>query len=118
MFSADGGVFAFGDAPFLGSLAGRALNAPIIAGVAKATDTGYWLLGADGGVFAFNAPFRGSLAGRHLNRPVVDIIPFGNGYVVVAGDGGAFNFSSSPFLGALGGQVLPRPIIGAAALPV
>jgi hypothetical protein len=51
----DGGVFAFGDADFYGSLPGRDVtpNAPIV-GMARTSDGGgYWLVGADGGVFAF-----------------------------------------------------------------
>jgi hypothetical protein len=32
---------------------------------------GYWLVGSDDGVFAFNAPFAGSLGGLRLNQPVV-----------------------------------------------
>lgn len=59
---ADGGVFAFGSAPFDGSLpsAGITPAAPITA-MAAAAGGGYWLLGADGGVFAFgDAQFYGS----------------------------------------------------------
>ena len=38
------------------------------------TDTGYWLQGADGGIFTFgNAEFYGSMGGRHLNAPMVGI---------------------------------------------
>ncbi len=59
----DGGVFAFGDARFYGSLPGAGVtpNAPIV-GIASTPDArGYWLLGADGGVFAFgDAGFFGS----------------------------------------------------------
>ena len=34
----------------------------------------YWLVAADGGVFAFGeAPFYGSMGGQHLNEPIVSI---------------------------------------------
>ena len=31
------------------------------------------------------------------------MVAFGNGYLMVASDGGIFNFSDKPFLGSLGG---------------
>jgi hypothetical protein len=35
---------------------------------------GYWMAGADGGVFSFgNAQFAGSMGGKHLNAPMVGI---------------------------------------------
>jgi hypothetical protein len=62
LVAGDGGVFSF-DAAFLGSLGGKALNAPITAMAATSTGNGYWLMGGDGGVFAFaGAPFLGSAA--------------------------------------------------------
>ena len=59
--TADGGVYAFGDAGFYGSMGGRHLNAPI-TGIATTPDRhGYWLLAADGGVFSYgDAHFAGS----------------------------------------------------------
>lgn len=62
--SSDGGVYAFGSAPFDGSLPdlGVMPAGPIID-VAVARGGGYWLLGADGGVFSFGgAAFYGSAA--------------------------------------------------------
>ena len=60
----DGGVFAFGDARFAGSMAARPLAAPIVGITATATGKGYWLVSSDGGVFAFgDARFGGSMAG-------------------------------------------------------
>jgi hypothetical protein len=57
----DGGVFAFGDAPFLGSLSGTRLNEPVVGLAPTPTGQGYWLAAADGGVFAFgDAPFLGT----------------------------------------------------------
>ena len=43
------------------------------------------------------------------------LVAFGNGYLMVASDGGVFDFSTKPFLGSLGGQSLSASIIGIAA---
>jgi hypothetical protein len=60
MSAADGGIFAFGDAPFRGSTGGQNLNAPVVAMAAPST-AGYWLAAADGGIFSFGVPFHGSM---------------------------------------------------------
>ena len=63
LVGADGGVFAFGDAGFYGSLPGLGITpaAPIMGITAAPSGKGYWLVGADGGVFAFgDAGFYGS----------------------------------------------------------
>ena len=75
---------------------------------------GYWLVASDGGVFAFDAPFRGSMGGAPLNKPVTGMVAYGNGYLMVGEDGGAFNFSDLPFTGSLGGSKLARPIVAVA----
>jgi hypothetical protein len=77
MVASDGGIFAFGDAPFYGSMGGQPLNQPIVgmaapiaappAGSAPPTTDqttlpGYWLVATDGGLFAFDTPFFGSPA--------------------------------------------------------
>ena len=60
LVAADGGVFAFGDAAFLGSAAGVS-RAAVVALQPTPDGVGYHLLAADGGVFAFGAaPFLGS----------------------------------------------------------
>ena len=59
------------------------MAAPIVAIVRTPDGGGYWLVGADGGVFAFgDATFYGSLANTHLARPIVAAIPTpgGGGY--------------------------------------
>ena len=54
-----------------------------------------------------------------LNRAVVDIAatPSGNGYWLVATDGGIFSFGDARFLGSTGGIRLNQPIVGIAATP-
>jgi hypothetical protein len=115
MIGADGGVFAFGDAQFRGSMGGQHLNRPVV-GIAPSPDNaGYWLVASDGGVFAFSAPFRGSMGNTVLNQPVQGLVAYGNGYLMVAADGGVFDFSNRAFLGSLAGVQLSAPIVGIAA---
>lgn len=51
-FAADGGVFAE-NLPFFGSLGGVRINAPIVWGEGIPSADGYYLVGADGGIFCF-----------------------------------------------------------------
>lgn len=118
--ASDGGIFAFGDAPFLGSMGGRPLASPIVGVASTNTGGGYWLVGSDGGVFAFgDAPFYGSMGGRPLARPVVAVAARtgGSGYWMVASDGGLFAFGDAPFLGSMGGTPLAAPVVGMASTP-
>ncbi len=115
MVGSDGGIFSFGDAHFHGSTGHLKLNKPIVGISPTANNKGYWLVGSDGGVFAFNAPFRGSMGGTHLNKSVDGLVGFGNGYLMAASDGGIFDFSTKPFLGSLATHPPSAPIIGLAA---
>jgi hypothetical protein len=106
----DGGVFAYGDAPFEGSL--PALGVPvddIVAMAATPDGRGYWLVGQDGGVFAFgDARFYGSAADLSLAAPVVGIAPTpdGAGYWLVGTDGGVFAYGDAHFYGT-GNKTVP-----------
>ena len=62
LVAADGGIFCFGDAPFLGSTGGIHLNQPVVGMAATPDGDGYWLVAADGGIFTFAVPFLGSPA--------------------------------------------------------
>jgi hypothetical protein len=76
--ASDGGIFAFGSAPFEGSMGGTPLNKPVVGMAATADGNGYWLTAADGGIFSFGtAPFSGSLGLLHLNKPVVAMATVG-----------------------------------------
>jgi 3D (Asp-Asp-Asp) domain-containing protein len=83
---ADGGVFAFGDAPFLGSRSGQPLAAQLTGMAATPSGRGYWLVGADGGVFTYgDAPYRGSVRTDPVLAPTTAIggTSDGRGYWVV-----------------------------------
>ncbi|HVX20292.1 MAG TPA: hypothetical protein VHB02_02985 [Acidimicrobiales bacterium] len=60
----DGGIFAFGDATFEGSLPQTGIPTDdIVAFSTTGTGQGYWLAGGDGAVYAFgDAPFKGPAA--------------------------------------------------------
>ena len=82
--------------------------------------SGYWLVGADGGVFDFgDAQFHGSGESLHLRAPIVGIAatPDGGGYWLVASDGGVFSYGDAAFHGSTGGLRLNKPIVGLAATP-
>ncbi len=118
LVAANGGVFAFGDARFRGSLGGEHVNAQIVDIARTRTGAGYWLVGADGGVFGFgDARFRGSTGGIRLNQPIVGMAATasGKGYWLVASDGGVFSFGDARFHGSMGGVRLNQPIVGMAA---
>lgn len=115
-----GDAVDFGDLPTLGVVPSQ----DIVDSVALPSGTGYLMLGADGGIFAFptdnGAIFQGSLPqlGVVLNSPAVGIVPDpdGTGYWIVASDGGAFGFSA-PFRGSLPdlGVIPNESIIGMVA---
>ena len=72
--ASDGGVFAFGDARFLGSTGAIRLNSPMVGMASSPAGSGYRLVAADGGIFAFgDATFLGSTGAIRLNSPVVGL---------------------------------------------
>jgi hypothetical protein len=52
MVASDGGIFAFGDAGFHGSLGGQTLSAPIAGMIPNGN--GYTLIGQDGQLYPFS----------------------------------------------------------------
>ena len=118
LMAKDGGVFAFGNAGYHGSMGGHALNAPIVGGARTASSNGYWEVASDGGVFTFgDAGYFGSMGGKHLNAPIVGMAatPDGQGYWLVASDGGIFAFGDAVYRGSVGGHPLNEPIVGMSA---
>jgi hypothetical protein len=94
------------------------LDAPAVGIAATPDGDGYWLVAADGGVFAFGtAAFYGSMGGRNLVAPIVGIAstPDGRGYWLVAADGGLFAFGDAGFYGSMGGHVLAQKVVGLAS---
>ncbi|MGE0307627.1 MAG: M23 family metallopeptidase, partial [Acidimicrobiia bacterium] len=68
-----------------------------------------------------NAPDRGSLLDRNI-RPVSAVLGLdsdatGEGYWMVAGDGGIFSFGDAPFFGSTGSTKLNKPMVGMAPTP-
>jgi hypothetical protein len=96
------------------------LNRPIVGMATTPDGKGYWLVGADGGIFNLGtAGFDGSTGSLQLNQPIVGMAaaPGGRGYWLVAADGGVFNFGDAGFYGSTGSLRLNQPIVGMAATP-
>jgi hypothetical protein len=122
MVAADGGLFAFGDAPYSGSASAGAkpLNKPIVAMAPTPTGLGYWEVASDGGIFAFgDAPFVGSAGSLPLSKPIVSMAPTpsGRGYWLVASDGGVFGYGDAKFYGTTSRLTLSKPIVSIVATP-
>jgi plastocyanin len=118
--SSDGGVFAVGAAPFLGSAVPFHPAKPIVGMAATPDGGGYYLVAADGGVFTFGtARFLGSLGATRLNAPIVGIAvtPDGGGYYLVAADGGVFAFGTATFAGSTGALKLVAPMTSISLSP-
>jgi hypothetical protein len=93
---------------------------PTVQASATRDGRGYWLVGADGGVFTFgDAQFYGSTGDVVLNRPVVGMTstPDGRGYWLVASDGGVFSFGDAQFYGSTGDIALNAPVVGMTSTP-
>jgi hypothetical protein len=137
MVGADGGVFAFGDAVYRGS-SGQIDTAkpaggsnsfvpykPIVGMTITPTGNGYWMVGADGGVFAFgDAVYRGSsgqidtakpAGGSNSFVPATPVVnmavsPSGNGYWLVAADGAIYAFGDAQYGGRVASQTPLPPV--------
>jgi hypothetical protein len=122
LVASDGGLFSFGDSTYYGSVPGlglapagsanpRRLNAPIVGMVPTIDGGGYFMVGADGGVFAFgdaryegSCPAIGGCAGT-----AVAVMPdsSGGGYWLVTSTGHVYAFGDAVNYGAPGPQLVP-----------
>ena len=116
------GLFVGGSRPINGNgycdLTGRPPHAAMPQGTT--TGGGYWIVTANGQVFAFGAAVNyGGLAGRRLNGPIVGIVPSpdGLGYWLIARDGGVFSFGSAQFSGSTGASPPRSPVVAVGAGP-
>jgi hypothetical protein len=76
LVAADGGVFSFGDADYLGSVPGQGIvhHPPVVGIAATPGGNGYWVVDQDGGVYSYgDASFLGSLTGTPLSAPVTAV---------------------------------------------
>ncbi len=83
-----GTVLSRGGAQAYGSLAGKALDKPIVGMAPTPDGHGYWLVASDGGIFTFgDAKYYGSTGNQSLTQPVVALsaAPDGSGYWMVEG---------------------------------
>jgi hypothetical protein len=130
LVASDGGIFSFGNAGFYGSIPGlglapagssapRRLNAPIVGMVPSADGRGYFMVAADGGVFAFgDAKFAGSCPGiGGCSGAAVAVMPdaSGNGYWLVTAGGNVYTFGDAAYYGAPGN--LGTPVTSALRTP-
>jgi hypothetical protein len=86
----------------------------------KPSNSSYWTVASDGGLFSFgNAQFWGSAGSSALNRSIVGMASTrdGGGYWLVASDGGVFTYGDAGYWGSTGALALNRPIVGLAATP-
>jgi len=137
--SSDGGTLAEDGARNLGStytlgltgLSGpRPLAAPIVGMAADPSGNGYWLVGADGGVFnlggagyygsAYSKGYTGLGGSNPLPGKVVGMAaePDGHGYWLLTSEGTVIGFGDATVYGDLTNSRLPRaPMIGIVATP-
>jgi VCBS repeat-containing protein len=117
LLAKDGGVFAFGDAPYFGP--NRNQGHDIVGLAATPTGDGYWTCDDDGDVFAYgDATDYGSRPGPKVN----DIAAFaaraqGDGYWMVAKNGAVYAFGGAAYYGGANTVALSQGIVGMSATP-
>ena len=87
-------------------LAGGTPDQPVVGMAITPDGGGYWLVGADGGVFTFgDAAFYGSMVGKPLNAPIVGWRRPPTGRLLARGGGRrVFTFGDATFHGSMGGK--------------
>jgi len=116
----NGKIYHFGNTPDLPAIQ-LPPGAHIVGMASTNTGKGAWLVDNYGDVYAEgDAQYQGGLGGVHINAPIVGIAAaaVGQGYVLVASDGGVFNYNMG-FYGSVpgslhAGQHLVAPIVGIA----
>lgn len=85
-----------------------------------------WAVGPNGKVYTWNTGDRppdadhfGDASTIPLNKPIVGMsaTPTGNGYWLVASDGGIFTYGDAKFFGSTGAMQLNQPIVGINTTP-
>ena len=120
MVGSDGGVFAFGDAGFVGSLPGLGVQpTPSSASRPTAAARGTGWSGPTAGSSPSATPATSARCPR-LGVSVDDIVGIAptadaNGYLLAGAHGGVFAFGDAIFAGSLGGLTLSSPIVAVAA---
>jgi len=90
-----------------------------VVGIASGPSGSYTIVEANGSGATFGptgeVPF-GPVA-QNLNAPIVGVAttPDGNGYWLVAADGGVFAYGDATFFKSMGGQPLNAPVVGPVA---
>ena len=113
-----GGVFAYGNVAYCGSLAGAKLKYPVVGLAATSDGGGYWLVNSAGEVFSFgDAKFYGPARSLHLQAPVIAMAatPDRHGYWLVAQNGQVSAFGDATFYGPKAELHLNSPIVAIAA---
>ena len=109
----DGGVFAFGTVPFLGSLPGKGISVDNIIGIASTpSGNGYWLVSATGTVYGFGAAQTlGTAKGSSSPVSAIAGTPTGGGYWITTQNGTVYAFGNakSPHRAHFLASASPRP---------
>jgi hypothetical protein len=111
-----GTVLAFGSKNVASSFLTQA-NGEVVGMTSTPSGRGYWLAGADGGVFAYgDAHYYGAMSRGRMHSPVVGIAATqsGRGYWLAAADGGVFAFGDAGYYGSAAAGRMRTPIAGIA----
>ncbi|MCL2395599.1 MAG: hypothetical protein FWC87_13050, partial [Acidimicrobiaceae bacterium] len=108
-----GAVTGFGAATPYGAPAGSQLDGHIVGIAPTPSGDGYWLLGADGGVFAYgDARFHGAAVGSALRSVGIAATPDGGGYWVALDSGLVESFGDAANLDPPKGVFPDAAVVG------